>query len=76
MHCIVYAIRYLGLSTLVFTVKSFVTEPVFLNIIDIDECVVDTDGCEQDCINSPGSFQCDCFEGFLLNEDNITCYGK
>ena len=43
---------------------------------DIDECALDTDGCEQDCINTPGSFQCDCFEGFLLNEDNITCYGE
>ena len=43
---------------------------------DIDECALDTDGCEQDCINTPGSFQCDCFEGFLLSDDNISCYGE
>ena len=43
---------------------------------DIDECAVDNGGCEQDCINTPGGFRCDCFEGFLLNEDNLTCYGE
>jgi hypothetical protein len=48
----------------------------FYVVPDIDECALDTDGCEQECINTPGDFQCDCFEGFLLNEDNITCYGE
>ena len=42
---------------------------------DIDECALDTDGCEQGCINTPGSFQCDCSEGYLLNANGFTCDG-
>ena len=43
---------------------------------DIDECALDTDGCNQGCINTPGSFQCNCSEGYQLNEDGFTCDGN
>ena len=43
---------------------------------DIDECALDTDGCDQGCINTPGSFQCNCSEGYQLNEDGFTCDGN
>ncbi|XP_065565688.1 fibrillin-1-like isoform X2 [Artemia franciscana] len=38
---------------------------------DIDEC--HEAPCEQLCRNLPGSFECDCGEGFILNSDNSTC---
>lgn len=34
---------------------------------DIDECVIDNDGCEQICINEPGTSRCSCGDGYHLN---------
>lgn len=33
-------------------------------ILDVDECEDDNGGCEQECVNTPGSFRCRCGEGF------------
>ncbi|XP_051879398.1 matrilin-2-like [Pristis pectinata] len=38
-----------------------------------DLCGVIGHGCEQICINTPGSFICKCKEGFILNNDQKTC---
>lgn len=40
---------------------------------DIDECVGDH-GCEKECVNTVGSFICEC-PGGALNEDGKTCDG-
>ncbi|XP_056129911.1 fibulin-2-like isoform X2 [Lampris incognitus] len=40
---------------------------------DVDECHVYEDLCHHRCINTPGSFRCECFPGFMLQEDGITC---
>ena len=45
-------------------------------IVDINECLLDTNGCDQGCINTPGSFLCNCFEGYVLNEDGYACDGE
>ena len=55
---------------------------------DIDECANDfTDGsgdgstegsqngCNQICTNTNGSFICECFSGYQLSDDMITCVG-
>ena len=40
---------------------------------DMDECAVYQDSlCPQRCVNTPGSFRCECFAGFSLQQDN-TC---
>ncbi|XP_061671031.1 vitamin K-dependent protein S isoform X2 [Syngnathoides biaculeatus] len=41
---------------------------------DIDECVDPTfpAGCNQECVNIPGSFHCTCNDGYYLS-DNINC---
>ena len=46
------------------------------NVLDIDECEIGTDGCEQVCINIPGTFYCNCSEGYLLNDDGFSCEGE
>ena len=56
--------------------------------IDIDECGnsnvtgynVTINGtaigeCDQECINTPGSYSCHCIYGYRLNADNHTCAG-
>ena len=40
---------------------------------DIDECDEDNGNCEQECFNTPGSFQCRCASGFQLRDDGRTC---
>ena len=59
---------------------------VFLS--DINECTNDfTDGsavgstegfqngCSQICTNTNGSFNCECFSGYELSDDLMTCVG-
>ena len=32
--------------------------------------------CDQKCINTDGSYYCNCMDGFSLNSDLISCDGK
>ena len=43
---------------------------------DIDECQHQSDECEQVCINTPGSYTCDCVHGYMLNSDGRRCDGQ
>jgi len=40
---------------------------------DYNECYVNNGDCEQVCIDSVGSFECLCGDGFILNEDGLNC---
>ena len=44
-------------------------------VIDINECVVNTDGCDQGCQNTIGSFECTCSDGYILSSDGRACSG-
>ncbi|XP_062539561.1 low-density lipoprotein receptor-related protein 4 [Armigeres subalbatus] len=44
------------------------------NCTDIDECTITNNPvCSQECINTVGSFRCDCKPGYVLRPDNRTC---
>ena len=45
------------------------------NIADIDECLEESHSCQHTCINTNGSYVCDCNEGFALTSDGRTCRG-
>ena len=40
---------------------------------DFDECKTNIDGCTQICTNVNGSYDCDCYFGFSLDDDRNTC---
>ena len=43
---------------------------------DINECESDNGDCEQLCVNTLGSYQCECRDGFKVLEDDRSCEGK
>ncbi|XP_065336697.1 protein tolkin-like [Cloeon dipterum] len=40
---------------------------------DIDECLKQNGGCQQECKNTVGSYECRCKNGFTLDDDMRTC---
>lgn len=64
------------LHTLAPTLKSIVycTDNMFV-FPDIDECDDDNGGCEQNCNNTDGGFECYCQQGFSLGDDGTSCWG-
>ena len=47
-----------------------------IKLLDINECDLNIDGCDQICVNTVGSFLCNCTDGFIVNEDGFSCDGK
>lgn len=46
----------------------------YFSLVDVDECETNTDNCAQNCLNTIGSFQCSCYDGFQILEDGSgTC---
>ena len=44
---------------------------------DINECnSTDKGGCDHNCSNTLGSYNCSCNEGFVMLGENNTCIGK
>ena len=43
---------------------------------DIDECLSDRGGCEHNCTNIEGSFQCSCSQGYSLADGGFQCIGE
>ena len=42
---------------------------------DVDECDVLNGGCQQTCVNTVGSFHCECADDLLLSVNGRTCLG-
>lgn len=43
---------------------------------DINECLIDNGNCSHSCINTIGSYECQCRSGFFLSNDTRTCTPK
>lgn len=43
---------------------------------DVDECQVHNGGCQHRCVNTRGSYYCECNPGFRLHIDGRTCIGE
>merc|ERR1739838_1198067 len=43
---------------------------------DQDECDLNLDECSHICVNTIGSYECQCYNGFLLAEDGFNCYDE
>ena len=48
----------------------------FVYNTDVDECKRGTNNCSQLCINTVGSYTCDCILGFQLDSDGRACNSK
>ena len=48
---------------------------IIIIIADINECIGTRHRC-QICINTPGSYRCNCTPGYTLDEDGRTCHGQ
>ena len=56
--------------------KVIVSFPYYSFYIDVDECSESTDGCEQTCNNTVGSYMCSCGSGYRLANNGLMCNGK
>ena len=45
-------------------------------VLDVNECLAQTDGCTHICRNEEGSYSCDCNTGYTLAPDGYSCEGK
>lgn len=44
--------------------------------LDVNECLLSNDTCDDECINTYGSFYCKCTgDSRSLSEDGVTCIG-
>lgn len=43
--------------------------------LEINECERNTDLCEHNCTNTPGSYNCSCRVGYFLETNNHNCTG-
>ena len=49
---------------------------IIAELSDINECQTNNGGCEQNCANTDGSFECSCNQGYRLSSDGVNCIGK
>ena len=45
-------------------------------ITDFNECNTNNGGCDHNCINTQGSYQCQCRVGYETNNNGINCTGS
>jgi hypothetical protein len=49
---------------------------IFVLRIDVNECSEKVSGCQQRCINTLGSYYCQCNRGFTLHSNKKSCSGE
>ena len=48
----------------------------FFCVLDLNECRINLRLCQQDCVNTLGSYRCECRSGYILKADRRGCRGK
>lgn len=61
---------------IIFLSSNFNNNFIKLILAEIDECEVNNGGCDQDCKNTEGSYECACEAGYVLSSNKKTCLGK
>ena len=69
-HSMIFSIIQISLITQLVTIYCEIPH------IDINECTLGISGCNQNCINTIGSYVCSCYLGYQIISDNRTCMGK
>ncbi|XP_064387611.1 adhesion G protein-coupled receptor E2-like isoform X3 [Halichondria panicea] len=41
--------------------------------LDVNECAESNGNCEQTCVNKPGSYHCECRDGFNISDNGVSC---
>ena len=44
-------------------------------MLDIPNCAINDHNCSQICVEVEGSFNCSCYPGYELQDDEATCTG-
>ena len=60
-------------------IKSFLIIKLFTPNTDINECENKNGGCQNECVNTPGSYFCKCKTGFKIpwyDRSKRSCIGK
>ena len=52
----------------------YIEKLLIIKLIDIDECA-NSQSCEHICVNTDGSYYCECDDGYELH-DSVFCHGK
>ena len=71
-----YSIDINGFSCNGIVIKFVPVDVHLITPVDIDECQTNRGGCEHNCTNTEGSFNCLCLQGFVLASDGLQCDGK
>ena len=45
-------------------------------MLDIPNCAINDHNCSQICVEVEGSFNCSCYPGYELQDDEATCTGS
>ena len=49
---------------------------VFFLLLDVNECLDNKGNCSDNCINTPGSYHCECPTGYILQPNKRDCEGE
>lgn len=42
---------------------------------DVDECINFNGGCDHTCVNTIGTYRCECRDGWQLDDGQLKCIG-
>ena len=49
---------------------------LFQLFTDVNECLDNNVTCSHNCVNTEGSYHCECFTGYILQPNKYNCEGK